>query len=68
MRKTVGIIAIGLGISLCQLLSAKTLYVDGSASEPGDGTSEKPFAKIQKGIDGASDGDTLIVTRMAIGW
>lgn len=39
-----------------------TWYVNGSASEFGVGTSpDKPLETIQEGIDGASDGDTVIV-------
>ena len=39
-----------------------TWYVDRSVASPGDGrTPETAFGKIQEGIDGASDGDTVIV-------
>ena len=39
-----------------------TLHVDQSGSDVnGDGSSENPFATIQKGIDASSDGDIVIV-------
>ncbi len=41
-----------------------TWYVDGAVSQSGDGTSwERAFKTIQEGIDGAHEGDTVIVGR-----
>ena len=42
---------------------ATTLYVATTGSDDaGDGTEINPFATIQKGIDSASDGDTVLVS------
>jgi len=60
--KTLGIIAIGLCISLCGVAMAEEWYVDGSVSESGNGQSwETAFKKIQEGMNAASSGDTVIV-------
>lgn len=40
-------------------LCAKTYYVSAGAKTGGDGSKEKPFAKIQHGLDNAQPGDTV---------
>ncbi len=43
-------------------LVSRTCYVDGSVAVPGDGTSwDKAFKTVQKGIDAATHGDTVMV-------
>jgi len=37
------------------------LYVDGGAAEGGDGSRERPFRRIQDGIDNASEGASIYV-------
>jgi len=62
MQKTLGIIAIGFCLSLYQLATAATWYVDASVPSSGDGTTwDTAFKTIQEGIDVSSDGDTVIV-------
>lgn len=61
--KTMGIIALGVCIHICQVAYGETWYVapppSGHDSNPG--TELEPFATIQKGIDIAAEGDTVIV-------
>ena len=53
-----------LSFCVCSGAPAETWYVDGWVSVSGDGSSwETAFRRIQKGIDAASDGDTVIVAR-----
>ncbi len=42
-------------------LHAKTLYVDATANSGGNGSSKKPFAKIQKAVDLLAPGDVCEV-------
>jgi len=39
----------------------RTWYVDDDAPEGGDGSKERPFNKIQEGVDATEDGDTVNV-------
>jgi len=40
--------------------AANTIYVDAnSPNDPGSGTFENPFRRIQMGIDAAANGDTV---------
>jgi len=52
-------------VSICQETIAAKWYVapPPSGSDANPGTEERPFASIQKGIDAASDGDTVIVAQ-----
>jgi len=62
MRKI--LLLVGISMAVCAFVPASgtTLYVDGSVSASGNGQSwETAFKMIQEGIDGASDGDTVIV-------
>jgi len=63
MRSILTLAAIFLGIVISIQVCGTTWYVApppaGSDSNPG--TQEEPFATIQKGIDAASNGDTVIV-------
>ncbi|MDP2897091.1 MAG: DUF5011 domain-containing protein [bacterium] len=62
MRKVLTLAGIVFITSVYQGGWGATWYVNGSAPEFGDGSSpEKPLETIQEGIDGASDGDTVIV-------
>ena len=48
------------GVLLAALsLCAKTYYISPEAGNGGDGSKEKPFAKIQQGLDKAMPGDTV---------
>ena len=40
-------------------LCARTYYISPDAQTGGDGSKEKPFAKIQQGLDNAKPGDTV---------
>ena len=44
---------------LASLLSAKTYFISPDAPAGGDGSKEKPFAKIQHGLNKAMPGDTV---------
>ncbi len=65
MTKAIGIIITALLVSFCQTVRSETWYVAppplGRDSNPG--TEDQPFATIQKGIDAAKDGDTVIVAQ-----
>ncbi len=62
MRSSVGVMAILFGIASSQGGYGGTWYVDDDMPGSGDGTSwAEAFKTIQEGIDGASDGDTVIV-------
>ena len=58
------LLLMGISMAVCAFIPASgtTLYVDGSVSASGNGQSwETALKTIQEGIDGASDGDTVIV-------
>ncbi len=40
---------------------AKTIYVDDDAGEGGDGSIERPFSRIQDGVNASENGDTVRV-------
>jgi hypothetical protein len=62
MTKRIAVVGVGLCICLSRLVVAATWYVDGSVSQPGDGSSwESAFKRIQEGIDASSNRDTVIV-------
>ena len=45
-------------------VQAKTIYVDKKTGSNGyDGSQEKPYRTIQKGVDNAAAGDTVIVKK-----
>ena len=44
---------------VCLALSAQTIYVSSNAKAGGDGSKDKPFAKIRQGLDKAMPGDTV---------
>jgi len=61
MRRTLHIVSIVFIICVCLGASGTTWYVDNAVSASGDGTPERPFKRIQQGIDAASDGDAIAV-------
>lgn len=63
MRKTIGIMVVAACMSFWQMLTAATWYVAPPplGSDANDGSKERPFATIQKGIDTAFHGDRVIV-------
>jgi len=64
MKKMMAIIGAGVCVSLCQLVTGETWYVDGLVSTSGNGESwATAFQTIQEGIDAASDGHTVIVAK-----
>jgi parallel beta-helix repeat protein len=54
-----------VSLSNTAIASTRTIYVDGNnAGDPSqDGSSSHPFGTIQKGIDNASQGDTVFVRK-----
>jgi hypothetical protein len=62
MSRLIEILGVLLIASFSQGVTGRTLYVDCSVPQSGDGSSwEKALKTIQQGIDGAIDGDTVIV-------
>jgi len=63
MRKITGTIAVGLCILAGQASPAENWYVVAPplGDDNNSGTEEQPFATIQKGIDSATHGDSVIV-------
>lgn len=49
------------GLLVAHTSLAGTIYVDDSATCPGNGTSATPYCKVQYGINAAVDGDTVLV-------
>ncbi|MTI21853.1 hypothetical protein E1176_12545 [Fulvivirga sp. RKSG066] len=45
----------------CQIQNQNTIYVDASATTPGDGTETYPFLTIQEAVDEAKSGDVVLV-------
>jgi hypothetical protein len=61
-RQVLAVISVFFVASACPALLGATWYVDDSVALPGDGTSWlTAFRTIQKGIDEASSGDTVMV-------
>ncbi len=64
MRKIIGPISIVVMLCIPQESWGGTWYVDGAVSASGDGRSwQSAFKKVQEGINGASNGDTVIVAQ-----
>ncbi len=62
MERVVAVIAFVVSVCLCKPGTGAAWYVRGSVSQSGDGRSwATAFKRIQKGIDAASDGDTVNV-------
>ncbi len=62
MSRLIEIVGVLLIASFSQGVTGRTLCVDCSVPQPGDGSSwEKALKTIQQGIDGAIDGDTVVV-------
>jgi hypothetical protein len=62
MRRTLSIVSLVFAVCILHGARGETCYVNGSAPEFGDGSSEEtPLETIQEGIEAASDGDTVIV-------
>lgn len=61
-RKLVAVVIISILLSLCPLVGAADYYVDPNGSDDANGLSwDTAFATIQKGLDTASNGDTIDV-------
>ena len=59
MIKNIKTISVIFSVILQTVLTAQTFYVSSNASEGGDGSKNKPFSKIQQGLDKAMPGDTV---------
>lgn len=61
-RKQVGWMFIAAAFVSLPAMGADTFYVDaGNCPDEGDGTQGNPFCRIQRAIDLAADGDTILV-------